>query len=114
MLYTALAGRGLPYACSLSIRVRTVLLPGRRVHITSVTLEHLKGAYLVEDGEGQERDPYLKEHRVITHLVINPKVINHLQARVLEVFNKSSNIIKTRTNSSLYSNDLNETATHTT
>ncbi|XP_062322468.1 adenylate cyclase type 2 isoform X1 [Osmerus eperlanus] len=48
-------------------------VPGR-VHITSVTLEHLKGAYLVEDGEGQERDPYLKEHRVITHLVINPKV----------------------------------------
>ncbi|KAG7261326.1 hypothetical protein CRUP_035725 [Coryphaenoides rupestris] len=47
-------------------------VPGR-VHITSVTLEHLKGAYKVEDGEGQERDPYLKEHGVITYLVINPK-----------------------------------------
>ncbi|XP_054637357.1 adenylate cyclase type 2 isoform X3 [Dunckerocampus dactyliophorus] len=48
-------------------------VPGR-VHITSVTLEHLNGAYKVEDGDGQERDPYLKEHGVITYLVINPKV----------------------------------------
>ncbi|XP_067305326.1 adenylate cyclase type 2 [Pseudorasbora parva] len=47
-------------------------VPGR-VHITSVTLEHLNGAYKVEDGDGQERDPYLKEHGVITYLVINPK-----------------------------------------
>lgn len=46
----------------------------RRVHITSVTLEHLNGAYKVEDGDGQERDPYLKEHGVITYLVVNPKV----------------------------------------
>ncbi|XP_063735623.1 adenylate cyclase type 2 [Eleginops maclovinus] len=48
-------------------------VPGR-VHITSVTLEHLNGSYKVEDGDGQERDPYLKEHGVITFLVINPKV----------------------------------------
>ncbi|XP_027033642.2 adenylate cyclase type 2 isoform X1 [Tachysurus fulvidraco] len=48
-------------------------VPGR-VHITSVTLEHLNGAYKVEDGYGHERDPYLKEHRVVTYLVINPKV----------------------------------------
>ncbi|CAL8260832.1 unnamed protein product [Boreogadus saida] len=48
-------------------------VPGR-VHITSVTLEHLNGAYKVEDGDGQERDPYLKLHGVITYLVINPKV----------------------------------------
>uniref|UniRef100_A0AAY5E8D6 Adenylate cyclase type 2 n=1 Tax=Electrophorus electricus TaxID=8005 RepID=A0AAY5E8D6_ELEEL len=48
-------------------------VPGR-VHITSVTLEHLNGAYKVEDGYGQERDPYLKEHGVLTYLVINPKV----------------------------------------
>ncbi|KAI2655576.1 Adenylate cyclase type 2 [Labeo rohita] len=47
-------------------------VPGR-VHITSVTLEHLNGAYKVEDGDGQERDPYLKEHGVVTYLVINPK-----------------------------------------
>ncbi|XP_059423319.1 adenylate cyclase type 2 isoform X1 [Carassius carassius] len=47
-------------------------VPGR-VHITSVTLEHLNEAYKVEDGDGQERDPYLKEHEVVTYLVINPK-----------------------------------------
>uniref|UniRef100_A0A8C9XGV9 adenylate cyclase n=1 Tax=Sander lucioperca TaxID=283035 RepID=A0A8C9XGV9_SANLU len=47
-------------------------VPGR-VHITSETLEHLNDAYKVEDGDGQERDPYLKEHGVITYLVINPK-----------------------------------------
>lgn len=51
-----------------------VVFIARRVHITSVTLEHLNGSYKVEDGEGQERDPYLKEHGVITYLVINPKV----------------------------------------
>uniref|UniRef100_A0AAQ4PGW3 Adenylate cyclase type 2 n=1 Tax=Gasterosteus aculeatus aculeatus TaxID=481459 RepID=A0AAQ4PGW3_GASAC len=48
-------------------------VPGR-VHITSVTLEHLNEAYKVEDGDGQERDPYLKENGVVTYLVINPKV----------------------------------------
>lgn len=53
--------------------------PLRRVHITSVTLEHLNGAYKVEDGDGQERDPYLKEHGVITYLVINPKVSHTCQ-----------------------------------
>ncbi|XP_067906745.1 adenylate cyclase type 2-like [Heterodontus francisci] len=48
-------------------------VPGR-VHITSVTLEHLNGAYKVEDGNGHIRDPYLKEHNIRTHLVVNPKV----------------------------------------
>uniref|UniRef100_A0A8C4SJA5 Adenylate cyclase type 2 n=1 Tax=Erpetoichthys calabaricus TaxID=27687 RepID=A0A8C4SJA5_ERPCA len=47
-------------------------VPGR-VHITSVTLEHLNGAYKVEEGHGHIRDPYLKEHGVKTFLVINPK-----------------------------------------
>lgn len=45
-----------------------------RVHITSVTLAHLNGAYKVEDGDGDVRDPYLKEHNVKTYFVINPKV----------------------------------------
>ncbi|MGH0131430.1 UNVERIFIED_CONTAM: hypothetical protein FKN15_054062, partial [Acipenser sinensis] len=48
-------------------------VPGR-VHITSVTLEHLDGAYKVEEGDGQVRDPYLNEHGVKTYLVINPKL----------------------------------------
>ncbi|KAA0710635.1 Adenylate cyclase type 2 [Triplophysa tibetana] len=47
-------------------------VPGR-VHISSVTLEHLNGAYKVEQGNGQSRDSYLKENGIITYLVINPK-----------------------------------------
>ncbi|XP_051872480.1 adenylate cyclase type 2-like [Pristis pectinata] len=47
-------------------------VPGR-VHITSITLEHLNGVYKVEEGNGHIRDPYLKEHNIRTHLVINPK-----------------------------------------
>uniref|UniRef100_A0A8C7YP73 Adenylate cyclase type 2 n=1 Tax=Oryzias sinensis TaxID=183150 RepID=A0A8C7YP73_9TELE len=47
-------------------------VPGR-VHISSVTLEHLNGSYKVEPGDGQTRDCYLKEHGVVTYLVINPK-----------------------------------------
>lgn len=46
----------------------------RRVHISSVTLEHLNGAYKVEEGDGDIRDPYLKQHLVKTYFVINPKV----------------------------------------
>lgn len=45
-----------------------------RVHISSVTLEHLNGAYKVEEGDGDIRDPYLKQHLVKTYFVINPKV----------------------------------------
>uniref|UniRef100_A0A8D3DMX9 Adenylate cyclase type 2 n=1 Tax=Scophthalmus maximus TaxID=52904 RepID=A0A8D3DMX9_SCOMX len=51
-------------------------VPGR-VHISSVTLEHLKGSYKVEPGDGQSRDSYLKEHGVVTYLVINPKTERH-------------------------------------
>ncbi|XP_061886342.1 adenylate cyclase type 2-like [Entelurus aequoreus] len=51
-------------------------VPGR-VHISSVTLEHLKGSYEVQPGDGQSRDSYLKEHGVETYLVINPKTERH-------------------------------------
>ncbi|KAM6959307.1 adenylate cyclase type 2b isoform 2-T2 [Aplochiton taeniatus] len=51
-------------------------VPGR-VHISAETLEHLKGSYKVEPGDGQIRDPYLKEHGVVTYLVINPKTERH-------------------------------------
>uniref|UniRef100_A0A8C7Z0Q1 adenylate cyclase n=1 Tax=Oryzias sinensis TaxID=183150 RepID=A0A8C7Z0Q1_9TELE len=44
-------------------------LPGR-VHITEDTLHHLDGAYEVENGEGETRDPLLKGRK--TYLVIDP------------------------------------------
>uniref|UniRef100_A0AAY4DK92 adenylate cyclase n=1 Tax=Denticeps clupeoides TaxID=299321 RepID=A0AAY4DK92_9TELE len=44
-------------------------LPGR-VHITEETLHHLKGAYEVEEGNGESRDPYLEGRK--TYLVIDP------------------------------------------
>ncbi|XP_054456918.1 adenylate cyclase type 2-like isoform X2 [Anoplopoma fimbria] len=44
-------------------------LPGR-VHITEETLQHLKGAYEVETGDGGSRDPLLKGRK--TFLVIDP------------------------------------------
>lgn len=66
--------RRYPYPFLTYRKKAVIVFIARRVHITSVTLEHLNGAYKVEDGDGQERDPYLKEHGVITYLVINPKV----------------------------------------
>uniref|UniRef100_A0A452TJ90 Adenylate cyclase type 7 n=1 Tax=Ursus maritimus TaxID=29073 RepID=A0A452TJ90_URSMA len=44
-----------------------------RVHITEATLNHLDKAYEVEDGHGQQRDPYLKEMNIRTYLVIDPR-----------------------------------------
>ncbi|XP_028993155.1 adenylate cyclase type 2-like [Betta splendens] len=44
-------------------------LPGR-VHITEETLQHLKGKYQVEDGDGESRNPLLKGRK--TYLVIDP------------------------------------------
>ncbi|XP_051946742.1 adenylate cyclase type 7 isoform X2 [Xyrauchen texanus] len=47
-------------------------LPGR-VHITEATLKHLNKAYEVEEGNGNLRDPYLKELNIKTYLVIDPR-----------------------------------------
>ncbi|KAM4537307.1 adenylate cyclase type 4 isoform 1-T2 [Odontesthes bonariensis] len=41
-----------------------------RVHITEETLQHLNGAYQVEEGDGGSRDPLLKGRQ--TYLVIDP------------------------------------------
>ncbi|XP_031441082.2 adenylate cyclase type 4-like [Clupea harengus] len=46
-------------------------LPGR-VHITEETLRHLAGAYQLEEGQGETRDPYLNGRR--TYLVIDPHI----------------------------------------
>lgn len=44
------------------------------MHITEATLNHLDKAYEVEDGHGEQRDPYLKEMNIRTYLVIDPRV----------------------------------------
>ncbi|XP_077598441.1 adenylate cyclase type 4 [Stigmatopora nigra] len=50
-------------------------VPGR-VHITEETLRHLNGAYRVEDGHGESRQPLLKGRQ--TYLVLDP---HHSDAR---------------------------------
>ncbi|XP_048119160.1 adenylate cyclase type 7 isoform X2 [Alosa alosa] len=67
-------------------------LPGR-VHITESTLKHLNKAYEVEEGNGHERDAYLKEMKLRTYLVIDPRSKDHTQ-------NKST-VIKPRVNDGL-------------
>ncbi|XP_032983096.1 adenylate cyclase type 7 isoform X1 [Rhinolophus ferrumequinum] len=57
---------------SLANRMEAAGVPGR-VHITEATLNHLDKAYEVEDGHGQQRDPYLKEMNIQTYLVIDPR-----------------------------------------
>nr|XP_012420754.1 PREDICTED: adenylate cyclase type 7 [Odobenus rosmarus divergens] len=57
---------------SLANRMEASGVPGR-VHITEATLNHLDKAYEVEDGHGQQRDPYLKEMNIRTYLVIDPR-----------------------------------------
>ncbi|XP_022805938.1 adenylate cyclase type 5-like isoform X2 [Stylophora pistillata] len=44
-------------------------LPGR-VHITDSVLNCLSGDYEVEEGRGQERDPYLKQYNIESYLIV--------------------------------------------
>ncbi|XP_056156844.1 adenylate cyclase type 4-like [Lampris incognitus] len=53
-------------------------LPGR-VHITEETLQHLNGAYQVENGNGGTRDALLKSRK--TYLVIDPNKKHSLTKR---------------------------------
>lgn len=47
------------------------LMINRRVHITEETLQHLNGAYQVEDADGGSRDSLLTGRK--TYLVIDPQ-----------------------------------------
>lgn len=51
----------------------------RRVHITEETLQHLNGAYQVEEGDGGSRDPLLTGRK--TFLVIDPHKPNSISRR---------------------------------
>lgn len=44
-------------------------IPGR-VHITKETLQCLNNHYEIEDGHGNERNPYLKDHQIQTYLIV--------------------------------------------
>ncbi|CAM9804068.1 unnamed protein product [Lampetra planeri] len=60
-------------------------LPGR-VHITEATLGFLGDAFLVEPGNGGERNAYLREHGISTYFIIDPKVSGHDRPRSLSRF----------------------------
>lgn len=62
-------------------------LPGR-VHITEETLQHLKGAYQVQEGDGGSRDPLLKGRR--TYLVIDPHKPDSISRRPRQASSLSS------------------------
>ncbi|XP_029464376.1 adenylate cyclase type 7 isoform X3 [Rhinatrema bivittatum] len=57
---------------NLANRMESAGVPGR-VHITEATLKHLHDSYEVEEGDGDLRDPYLKEINIKTYLVIDPR-----------------------------------------
>uniref|UniRef100_A0A4W3K9J9 Adenylate cyclase type 7 n=1 Tax=Callorhinchus milii TaxID=7868 RepID=A0A4W3K9J9_CALMI len=52
-------------------------LPGR-VHITESTWDHLNKEYEVEEGNGHQRNSYLKDLNIKTYLVIDPRKPKHV------------------------------------
>lgn len=51
------------------VHINTLFYVHRRVHISADTLACLNGTFEVEPGEGGSRDPYIKEHELVTHLI---------------------------------------------
>ncbi|XP_019361234.1 PREDICTED: adenylate cyclase type 7 isoform X1 [Gavialis gangeticus] len=86
---------------SLANRMESAGVPGR-VHITEATLKHLGKVYEVEEGNGHQRDPYLKANNIKTYLVIDPRSKqstsnNHLpKARVNDGLKMRASVRMTR------------------
>ncbi|CAL4069359.1 unnamed protein product, partial [Meganyctiphanes norvegica] len=57
------------YDVTLANHMESGGIPGR-VHVSKATVECLGGLYEVEPGEGQKRDPYLKDHSMETFLIV--------------------------------------------
>lgn len=59
-------------------------IPGR-VHITQATLDCLNTEYEVEPGHGEDRNSYLKEHKVSTYLIVASSDRKKVSSTVLEL-----------------------------
>lgn len=53
----------------LTLSLSPFLFLYSRVHITQAVLDVINGDYEVEDGHGEERDVYLKDHKLKTYLI---------------------------------------------
>ena len=58
----------------------------RRIHITEETKKCLGGDYEVEQGNGGDRNQYLKEHNIKTYLVVVPDEFNDVCIKSIVLF----------------------------
>ncbi|CAG7828885.1 unnamed protein product [Allacma fusca] len=63
-------------------------LPGR-VHITTDTLSYLKKDYIVEPGNGGDRDPFLRDLNIQTWFIVRPAVVTEVQSQAVKPTNGS-------------------------
>ena len=54
------------------------LLCSSRVHITTDTLKYLNKDYIVEPGNGGDRDPFLRDLNIQTWLIVRPAFPNEV------------------------------------
>ncbi|CAG5097000.1 Oidioi.mRNA.OKI2018_I69.XSR.g14885.t2.cds [Oikopleura dioica] len=56
-------------AVTIANRMESGGKPGK-IHITSDTLTHLDGRFIVEDGHGDQRDDMLRQRKIKTHFIV--------------------------------------------
>lgn len=81
-----------------SVLLTRTHMTDRRIHITADTLKYLGNAYLVEPGNGGERNAFLKDHNIETYLIVPPETtyvstINQLVKRRPLVFSGEKKIL---------------------